>query len=310
MKALIAFWKKDFINKLIVLISLVLVAGVVSVGVVGYMVLGDGTLPSLSSLMPSKATPTFDFFTYLTPITATTSPYTATPRPTIALTKPETPTIPPEEQLATPTVDTTAEAASAATIAAAVGVSTSSGSVVASPTVALPTSPVAGSPTPTLKVTTVAATATSGSVPGTTPFACIPGNKAKTGRVVEVLDANTMRILIDGPTYVVRYIGVAAPDTLAFVDLARIKNQELLYGKDVTLIPGLMEKDDRGRLLFYVLVGDKFANLEIIQMGFGKALDTPPNNDCLAMFQQAQQSAQSAGVGMWAPPTATSTPKP
>jgi micrococcal nuclease len=291
MNALIAFWKKDIINKLIVLISLGLILGVVGLLVLLFAVPQGIPLGQIvSDVLPAQPSPTFDVNLYLTPRTATVSPYTPTSTPTVAVIV-TIPTIPPTEELPSPTFDATAQAASAATLAAAM---------------LSPTKLTAPSPTASLQSTPAGATPTAASP--VTGAACIPANARKTGRVVEILDGNTLRVIIDGPTYVVRYIGVGAPESAAFAETARLKNQELAYGKEVTLVPGLMEKDDRGRLLYYVLASDAFLNLEIIRLGYGLALDAPPNNDCLSAFQVAQQQAQSAGLGIWLLPTVTPNP--
>ncbi|MEW5938587.1 MAG: thermonuclease family protein [Chloroflexota bacterium] len=287
MKSLITFWKKDIINKMIVLVSLALIAGVIGAIVLAAIFLpGNSAGFSFTDIFPARATATFDVNLYLTPRTATVSPYTRTPTPTVAVRLPETATLLPELQPPTSTLDATAEAVSAMTVAASI----------LSPTIFVqPTSGAA--PSATLPPTLPAAGA-----------ACIPPNATKTGRVVEVLDGNTLRVIIDGPTYVARYIGVGAPEHPAFAEAARLKNQELVYAKDVTLVPSVAPKDDRGRLLFYVLVGEKFINLEIIQQGLGLALDVPPNTECSPVFKAAQQQAMSAGLGMWMFPTATPGP--
>ena len=306
MKALLAFWKKDIINKLIVLISLALIVGVVGAIAAALIFLPQGGAAgfNIADLFPERPTPTFDVRVYFTPKTATVSPYTRTPTKT----PPDfsnMPTITPQEQLPTATLDLTAEAGSALTLAAAINPPTGLAVFLTStPTLAAGVSPVAttpvASPTPT-KATPVGTLSGDGR-------ACIPANPSKIGRVVEIVDVNTLRVLIEGPTYVVRYIGVAAPENAAFADAARLKNQEFAYGQEVTLVPGLAAKDDRGRLLYYVLAGDKFINLEIIKAGFGTALDSPPNNDCLSTFQAAQQQAILGGLGIWIKPTATPNP--
>lgn len=262
MKSLIEFWKKDIINKLIVLVSLALAIGVVGVVIVAFTMLGGGSFMDVfTGILPAKATPTFDVNSFLTPRTVTPSPYTATPRPTIAVVLTDTPTLPTEDQ-----------------------------------------------PSPTLEALATLGPAASPTQAGPVGLACIPGNPRKTGHVVEVLDGNTIRALIDGLVYVVRYIGVSAPDQPAFVNAAKVYNQQLVYGREITLIPDVSPKDDRGRLLYYVMVGDKFVNLEMIRQGLGLAVDLPPDSACAATFQDAQKSAMSELLGMWSVPANTPVP--
>jgi endonuclease YncB( thermonuclease family) len=118
---------------------------------------------------------------------------------------------------------------------------------------------------------------------------CIPNNPAQTGRVVEVVDGNTVKILIDGLIYVVRYIGVAAPENKFTGKSASQFNSKLVYGKDVSLIADVSDKDENGRLLRYVLVGDTFVNLELIVQKLGTAIDVPPDSACANTFNQAEK---------------------
>ncbi len=270
MKSLIAFWKKDIINKLIILVSLALVVGVAGFAyILLNMPAGRSFLEAFSDILPARPTPTFDIRVYLTPLTATASPHTATPLPTVAIGMTDTPPLPTSDQ-PSPTVEAPATLASSPTVEA-------------------------GSPSPT-------------SSPIPAELSCIPANNHKTANVVEVVDGNTVRALIDGFVYTVRYIGVGPVTDARFVDAARIKNRELAYGREVTLIADFSLQDDRGRLLYYVLAGDTFINLEMIKAGFGTALDTPPNSSCAPLFLDAQLKAIEAKLGQWSVPTPTPRP--
>ena len=134
---------------------------------------------------------------------------------------------------------------------------------------------------------------------------CIPENPPQTGRVVEVLDGNTVRVLIDKLIYVVRYIGVAAPEDKTYSEIARVENSKLIYGNDITMISDVSDKDPRGRLLRYVIQGNTFINIKLIQQGLGTALDVPPNSACAQAFKQAEQSSSASMLGVW---SSTATP--
>jgi endonuclease YncB( thermonuclease family) len=260
MKSLIAFWKKDIINKLIIIVLLGL-AGMVFV--FGWLIFnmpqGRSFSEAFADFLPRQATPTFDINIYLTPATNTPAAPTATRFPVFQPTS----TLPP------PT-----------------------------PKVELPT-PTLEVPTPTLQPPTQIASNRS---------TCIPNNPRQTGKVVEVLDGNTVRALLrdNGLIYVVRYIGVAAPVDNIYSVAAEQKNTQLVYGKEIVLIKDVNDKDDRGRLLRYVLVGDMFVNLEIIQQGLGAVLDVPPDSACAQVFKQAEKAAGTSMLGIWSP---TTTPK-
>jgi len=269
MKSLLAFWKKDIINKLIIIVLLGLVGAVFAFGwLIFNMPQGRSLTEAFADFLPQQATPTFDLNSYLTPganipaFTTATLEIVATPTSTVL---PFTPTV----ELLIPTLE-----------------------ILPSPTLEIPTQ--------TLQPPTQVVSS---------GLACIPNNLHKTGKVLEVLDGNTVRALLkdDGLVYVVRYIGVVAPADKKYSVLAEQKNTELVYGKEIILIKDVNDKDDRGRLLRYVLVGDTFVNFEMIQRGLGTALDVPPDSACAQAFEQAEQSASDSMLGVWSP---TATPKP
>jgi endonuclease YncB( thermonuclease family) len=88
---------------------------------------------------------------------------------------------------------------------------------------------------------------------------------------------------------------------------AYLDNSELVFRKDVTLIADVIDKDANGRLLRYVLSGEVFVNLQLLQDGWGKALDIPPNSSCTQTFKSAEAFAIQSAQGMWAT-VPTSTP--
>jgi micrococcal nuclease len=133
--------------------------------------------------------------------------------------------------------------------------------------------------------------------------ACIPDKSKQTGKVLEVLDGDTIRVMIDGKTYTVRYIGVDAPEYINtkefYATESRNANASLVYAKDIILFKDTSGTDASGRLLRYVMVGDKFVNFQLISKGFAKALAVSPNSACDATFTKAQEQASSAKIGLW-----------
>ena len=79
-------------------------------------------------------------------------------------------------------------------------------------------------PTPTIGQTAIGAS-------------CIPNNPAQAGKVVDVVDGDTIRVLMDqdGQTYTVRYIGMDTPESTTQVEFfgaeAAVKNVQLVFGK-------------------------------------------------------------------------------
>jgi len=144
---------------------------------------------------------------------------------------------------------------------------------------------------------------------------CVPNSTPQTGKVVHVTDGDTIKVLMDqdGKTYTVRYIGVDTPENTTTLEYfgpeSTVKNSELVSGKQVALYKDTSETDRYGRLLRYVFVGDTFVNYELVKQGFASSLRYPPDTACADLFDQAEQTAATAGLGMWAAtplyPTAT-----
>ena len=254
MKTFLVFWKRDIINKLIVLTIFGLIAGV---GAFIWLLVNmpkDRTLKdAFIDFLPHTATPTFDVNAYLVADTKTPPVVTVAPLTLPSLTPPV-------------------------------------------PTVSMAVS------TPTL---TIVASETPGSTdqPAARQSTCVPDNPPETGRALEIIDGNTIKVLIDGKVYVVRYIGIKVPRDgevkEPFGPAATYANGSLTYGKDIVLISDETDKDERGRLLRYVFVGDTFINLELLKQGFASTIETSSDFSCVEEFKGAEQTAIALHAGMW-----------
>jgi endonuclease YncB( thermonuclease family) len=258
---LIKFWKKDTINKLIVITFLLLVVGVfIIVEMIINMPAGKSLKGVFSEFLP-EATPTLAF---------PTPTLTAIPTSEIVLLPTFTPF--PTMPVVIPT-ETPAE-------------------VTLEPT----TAPIDAEEfeTSTAEVSLSAA--------------CVPNKTPQNGRVVEVLDGSTIRVLMNGLVYVVRYIGMENPPGKFQSENARLVNSNLVYAKDVQLIRDATDKDANGRMLRYVLVDDTFVNLELLQKGAVVFSKSEGAASCDQTFESAEHFASSAGLGLWA--IASPTPAP
>lgn len=139
---------------------------------------------------------------------------------------------------------------------------------------------------------------------------CIPGNPRQTGRVVDIVDGDTIKVLLDsdGKTYTVRYIGIDTPENTSQVEYfgpeATAKNSELVYGKTVSLIRDVSETDRYGRLLRYVIADGIFVNYELVARGYANPASFPPDVACIPTFQTVEGQASALNLGLWgAPPT-------
>lgn len=261
MQKLIAFWKKDLLNKLILLTGAVLVAGIF---LLVYLIV---TMPEKSLFME----------TYFPNLGSDTGLPTLAPPP-VTPTSPPTPTTKPF-----PTLDLSTPTATQDT---------------AAPTQSESTSAPTATPTWTATPLPTQLPALSGN-----PAGCIPSGPVETGRVVEVLDGNTIRVLITDKVYVVRYLGIAVQSdgnpAFPFGTAATLENGRLVFGKDIQLVRDTTDKDPSGRLLRYVKVGDVFINYEMLYRGLATAADTSPDSSCAAVLSAAEQQARSERKGQW-----------
>lgn len=141
-------------------------------------------------------------------------------------------------------------------------------------------------------------------------LACLPTNTTREqGRVIKVIDGDTIEVEINGASFKVRYIGIDAPESTTQIDYfgkeAAARNQVLVDGREVTLIKDVSETDRYNRLLRYVMVGEVFVNYELVRGGYANAFRYPPDVACAEVFRLAERQAREEGLGLWA-----STPIP
>ena len=97
------------------------------------------------------------------------------------------------------------------------------------------------------------------------------------GLVDSVIDGDTIDVLIDGVEYRVRYIGLDTPElNEPFYDQATEVNQDLVEGRQVTLIKDVSEVDQYNRLLRYIVIDEGFINYELVHQGYTVAATFPP----------------------------------
>jgi len=144
--------------------------------------------------------------------------------------------------------------------------------------------------------------------------ACIPANPRERALVVQALDGARLQVVMREQTYIVRYLGVRAPDfglkSQPFGPEAAIFNKSLTQNQVITMVQDVTEYNDAHELLRYVVVNNRFVNLELARQGLAEALPTAPDGSCDAIFAQAQQQAQQDRVGLWKDYQPTATPGP
>ena len=132
------------------------------------------------------------------------------------------------------------------------------------------------------------------------------GRQPLTGRVVRVMDGDTIAVRVDKRVFTVRYIGTNTRDARMpgdSVDAGPTEaaefNRALVLGQTVRLEMDVQEKDAQGRLLAYVYVGDLMVNAELVANGYAEVAIKPPNVMHEEMLQQLQRQARLLKVGRW-----------
>lgn len=119
--------------------------------------------------------------------------------------------------------------------------------------------------------------------------------------VLDVRDGDTIQVqLYQGEIETVRYIGVNAPEQGdSLYELSAEANESLVMDRDVCLWKDVSERDRYGRLLRFVRVDSIFVNKWLVEHGFALAWAYSPDTSMASVFEESQQKAITAGVGMW-----------
>jgi micrococcal nuclease len=143
-----------------------------------------------------------------------------------------------------------------------------------------------------------------------------PTGPTEEGTVVNVVDGDTIDVLVDGVEVRVRYIGMDTPEVHSGVEWlgaeASAANGALVAGQEVLLEKDVSETDRYGRALRYVWLdtdsGWLLVNLELIRQGFASITTYPPDVKYVdLLYVDAQDEAQANARGLWG---AAATPAP
>ena len=126
--------------------------------------------------------------------------------------------------------------------------------------------------------------------------------------VGNVVDGDTIK-LTNGMD--VRYIGIDTPETMkrtgsgwmfqpeSYGVAAKDFNRSLVSGRTVKLEFDRDRKDKYNRLLAYVYVDGRMANLELVRQGYATVYTFPPNTKYLKELLEAQEEARRDKRGLW-----------
>jgi micrococcal nuclease len=133
-----------------------------------------------------------------------------------------------------------------------------------------------------------------------------PAGRSVLATVTRAVDGDTVEVALGGTTEDVRYIGIDTPESVApdqpvecFGERASHLNATLVEGREVRLVFDDERRDQYGRLLAYVYLGDRFVNAELVRRGYARTLTIPPNTEHAGLFDRLAQTAGNAGRGLW-----------
>jgi micrococcal nuclease len=128
------------------------------------------------------------------------------------------------------------------------------------------------------------------------------------GRVVRVVDGDTIAVALAGREERVRYIGIDTPESVkpdapvqCYAHRAAAENARLVARERVRLVLDVEPRDRFGRLLAYVYrVRDGlFVNAALVRGGFARTLTIPPDVRFADRFRALAAQARHAGRGLW-----------
>jgi micrococcal nuclease len=128
------------------------------------------------------------------------------------------------------------------------------------------------------------------------------------GRVVQVVDGDTIDVQLGATRETVRYIGVDTPETKhptkpvqCYGRRASDFNGRLVSDELVRLVADVERRDRYGRLLAYVYrVRDGlFVNAELARLGYAQPLSIAPDVRYAERFAGLTRRAREQGRGLW-----------
>jgi micrococcal nuclease len=129
------------------------------------------------------------------------------------------------------------------------------------------------------------------------------------GRVMRVVDGDTIQVQLGAGREKVRYIGIDTPETKdprgpvqCFGREAADFNARLVGGRRVRLVRDVEERDRYGRLLAYVYRerDGLFVNAELARLGYAQPLAIAPDVRFAGRFAGLAHDAREQGRGLWA----------
>ena len=124
--------------------------------------------------------------------------------------------------------------------------------------------------------------------------------------VTRVVDGNVIYAALGQQIEAIRYLGVGVPFIAhptrgpePYASVVLDMNRELVDGKWVRLAFDTRQRDEHGRLLAYVWVGQVFVNAALVYRGYAEAERDGVNPRYAAYFQSLEADARRTRRGLW-----------
>ncbi len=122
------------------------------------------------------------------------------------------------------------------------------------------------------------------------------------GRVVEIVDGDTVGVMHDGRAERIRLNGIDAPEKRqAFGRRAQDYLGEMIFQQTVRVV--VRSKDRYGRTVADLYLGKKQVNQEMVRAGMAWWFRRYAPRD--QVLRELEEQAREAGLGLWADPDAT-----
>ena len=139
-------------------------------------------------------------------------------------------------------------------------------------------------------------------LPAVNTMGCIPENDRYIGKVIRVVDGDTIDVQIGDKVTRVGYMGIVSPEAnTRWGDKASSFNKQLVDAEEVVVVFYTDKLDAKARRLAYVVIDDVFVNWKIVISGFAEAMSMSEywNYPCMNLFTGSQRNAIKNGSGMW-----------
>jgi micrococcal nuclease len=142
--------------------------------------------------------------------------------------------------------------------------------------------------------------------PATAGDRAVAGSRVGPCEVLRVVDGDTLHVRVPGsptPDEKIRMLRINTPEhdqpgferaTAALLALIDGKQVELEWEK-----PDAAERDEYGRLLAYVWVGETLTNLELVRQGWTRFFTKYGGGRYADRFRAAEDEARAAKRGLW-----------